>query len=524
MARVVSSAMTTDRFGGLARGAWSSRIAALPRWCPYALITVVCFLIRLPTFGSPVLEFDEELYLLVGDRMLHGYLPYVDLWDRKPIGLFLFYAGVRLFGGSGVVQYQVAATLCVAITASFIWTIARRTVRMAPAFVAALAYVLFLNVLGGTGGQAPVIYNAMTACAAWAAFRSNDTQSPTRIVLFGMLAMAMMGIAIQFKYTPIVEGIFFGCWFLFRLRQVSMPLPRIAAAAGAMIILALLPTIAAVLYYAAVGHLDAIVQSNFVSVFHRSRFAAETRWTQLKFVMVKPICLIAAAPFALAVHWRRREAGNPGDFWLLAGWTLSAVLGFSMLGDFWDFYFITALLPLSILVAPLIRMGHVGFATSCMLVLWPALLTPHYYFLTKFHQQQIEELTEAVTPYVEHRCLYVYDGPAIIYLLTNACAPTRYIYPDHLTNPTEAPALGVDPAAEEARVLATRPGAIITADRPLVPRVNPETQRLVRNALAKDYVLVARVYANDRVLYAWALKELHPSPSTIHDPRAAYPQ
>jgi len=291
-----------------------------------------------------------------------------------------------------------------------------------------------------------------------------------------------------------------------------------------MMMLALLPTIAAVGFYAWIGHLDALVQANFVSVFHRAPFPAETRWKQIKFVAAKPIGFVIATPCAFVVQWQRRMIGNSADFWLLTGWTVFSLIGFGILGDFYDFYFITALLPISILVAPLITMGRVGFATTCTLLIWPIVLIPHYYFQTTHNDEAIRKITSAVKPYIAHRCLYIYDGPTIIYLLTNACAPTRFIYPDHLNNPTEAPALGVNPVTEEAHLLASRPGAVITADRPLVPRVNPATQRLVRGALARDYVLVARVTANDRVLYAWALKDLHPAPATIHDPRANNPE
>ncbi|WP_353227453.1 hypothetical protein [Novosphingobium sp.] len=521
---MASSTMITGPDGAKGLAAWRWRAESLPRWWPYAVIVLGCFLIRLPTFGHPMLEFDEQLYLLVGDRMVQGQLPYVDLWDRKPIGLFLSYAGIRLLGGSGIVQYQIVATACVAITGCFIWTIARRAAGVIPSFGAALAYVLFLNVLSGTGGQASCIYNVFTACAAWAAFRSNDTHSPVRIVGLAMLSMAMIGIAIQFKYTPAVEGAFLGCWFLWRLWQVRMPLWQITGVAAAMIALALLPTAAAIGYYAAIGHLDAFVQANFISVFHRHPFPAETRWKQLKFVVIKPICLIVVTPYALVVRYLQRNARNTQDFALLAGWTLFAVIAFLMLGDFYDFYFITVVLPLCIVVAPLIDMSRIGFSISCMLALWPLLLTPHYYFTTRFHQHAARDLTNAVAPYVAHHCLYIYDGPAVIYLLTNACAPSRYIYPDHLNNPTEAPALGVDPVAEMTRVLASRPGAILTADRPVIPRVNPATQVLVRDALARDYVLVARVPANDRVIYAWARKDLHPAPSVINDPRSAMPE
>ena len=54
-----------------------------------ALLLCLAVAARWQTFGNPVLGYDEQFYLLVGDRMLHGALPYVDIFDRKPIGLFL---------------------------------------------------------------------------------------------------------------------------------------------------------------------------------------------------------------------------------------------------------------------------------------------------------------------------------------------------------------------------------------------------------------------------------------------------
>ncbi|BCI72928.1 hypothetical protein SPKIRA_37580 (plasmid) [Sphingomonas paucimobilis] len=65
------------------------------------LLTLVALVARARTFGNPVIGFDEQFYLLVGDRVLHGALPYVDIFDRKPIGLFLLYAGARSLGATG---------------------------------------------------------------------------------------------------------------------------------------------------------------------------------------------------------------------------------------------------------------------------------------------------------------------------------------------------------------------------------------------------------------------------------------
>ena len=159
-----------------------------------------------------------------------------------------------------------------------------------------------------------------------------------------------------------------------------------------------------------------------------------------------------------------------------------------------------------------------------MLLLWPALGTPPYYFLREQYQRATTRMVDSIQPYVQGHYLYVYDGPAALYLLTGSQAPTRYIYPDHLNNPVEAKALGVDPAQEERKVLAARPGAIVTASRPVVPFVSPATQALVRDALARDYVLVDRVPTIDRMYFIWARRDLHPGPAPITDHRAANPQ
>ena len=96
------------------------------------LLLGVALLFRAPSFGNPVVvgdEGDEQFYLLVGDRMLHGLLPYVDVWDRKPVGLFLLYAATRLLGGEGIWHYQLVATAFAAGTA---FLVSRIAIRFAP--------------------------------------------------------------------------------------------------------------------------------------------------------------------------------------------------------------------------------------------------------------------------------------------------------------------------------------------------------------------------------------------------------
>jgi len=111
--------------------------------------TVLALALRGFTFGSPTIQIDEQFYLLVGDRMLHGALPFVDIWDRKPIGLFLIFAAIRMLGGEGIVQYQLVAMLSVVATSLVIWRTARMIASPLGALCAGVAYQLFLSVVSG---------------------------------------------------------------------------------------------------------------------------------------------------------------------------------------------------------------------------------------------------------------------------------------------------------------------------------------------------------------------------------------
>ncbi len=488
---------------------------------PFLAILAFILAIRVPTFGNPVLDFDEQLYLLIGDRMLHGQLPYVDLWDRKPVGLFAIYALIRLLlGGEGFVQYQSVAAACVFGTAGLIFSICRRSSGHAGGLIAACAYVALLNPLHGAGGQSCVIYNLFTATAAWALFKASEEHDRSRSRRLGLLAMAMAGLAIQCKYTPAIEGCYFGLAFLWLFRRSGMSAARMLLTASAMVIVAMAPTIVVFAWYWHMGHLDALLQANLWSTLARKPFPPETRADQRFFILLIASPLIVIAIGRILDGFRGRFSGSRGDFWLATGWLAAAVIGFAMLGDFYDFYFITVLPPLLILAAPLLEKTRATLVVSAVLLIaYPLLLAPPSFAVTAERRNDTMRLVSAIEPYLRNgRCLYVYDGPASLYYLTHACAPTRFIYPDHLNNPTELPALGVDARAEEARLLGTHPGAIVIANRPVVPRVDPGTRAILLTALKRDYVRVARVkMRGDRTYDVFALRSLNPPQGVLSE-------
>src|SRR4051812_18976581 len=71
---------------------------------PDAWLRTACFgIVALAALQILVFSFgrDQGIYALVGEGLLHGKLPYRDLWDFKPPGIFFVYALAQgLFGKS----------------------------------------------------------------------------------------------------------------------------------------------------------------------------------------------------------------------------------------------------------------------------------------------------------------------------------------------------------------------------------------------------------------------------------------
>ncbi|MBJ6120439.1 hypothetical protein [Sphingomonas mollis] len=108
------------------RPAWRGRSIPSSPVARFLWLLVAAIATRVALYGDPLMLSDEQFYLLVGDRMLQGAWPFVDIFDRKPVGLFLIFAGLRAIGGNGILVYQLGATLCAALTAFVATRIARR--------------------------------------------------------------------------------------------------------------------------------------------------------------------------------------------------------------------------------------------------------------------------------------------------------------------------------------------------------------------------------------------------------------
>jgi hypothetical protein len=472
-----------------------ARSAERWRWMIVALILLIAaFAIRVVQFGNPMIQVDENFYLLVGDRMWRGALPYVDIWDRKPIGLFLIYAAIRLLGGDGILQYQIVATLFAAGTAFVIARIAVRMAGITAATVAAILYILLIGLVGGSGGQAPVFYNLLVAGGGLLTLKAFETDDPARIRRLGCLTMLLLGLALQIKYTVLFEGVFFGLALVWRSWRGSGRVGRPAVDALLWIGIALLPTALALAYYAARGHADAFIYANFLSIGERSSDPQSEVMKRLGHAWISIHLPMIAVLLAVVLEPWRAFARGTTTFGFAIAWLGAAIVGYLIFGSYFDHYVLPLFVPMAVVIAPLFtcRRKYIGVFAAGFLLLSGAIayqLTAHGLQKKRGNRQVAEAVAKAIRPRLTN-CLYVYDGDSIFYYLTNSCLPGRYPFPAHLNLQRESRAIGIDPVAEVRRIMAERPSVIVD-HVPHDDDLNPAALAIVGAELNRSYRLAA---------------------------------
>ena len=308
---------------------------------------------RTQTFGNPLLGFNEQFYLLVGDRMAHGgVLPFIDIFDRKPRGLFLTDAATRLLGGEGTLHYQFVAVVFAFATALVIAGVARRFAGGAGALARAIAYLVWLALLSGEGGRAPVFYNLPVLLAAAATMRLVGRDDAPSIGA-GALPMLLVGLAMQIKYTALFEGMYLGLALLVAGHRAGQSTGRSIVIAAAWIAVTLAPTFVAWADYVAIGHGGEFVFANFVSHWGRLSDRLATGALGLFRIagILAPLLDCAALPPA--------EARASRELRFIQMWLAAAIGGVLVMHRFPSpHYGLPLLAPAAIAAAP--RLGGSG--------------------------------------------------------------------------------------------------------------------------------------------------------------------
>lgn len=477
-----------------ARGLWLVLFLAL-----FALA------VRFPFLGDHNADIDEQLYALIGSQMWQGQLPFVDLWDRKPFGLFALFGLADATGLPAPWSYQLLATGFIVLGAVLLRNLAIHLTDSVTASAAAVLYIVLMTIYGSHSAQSEIYHvPAMLGMALLV----RDTGHPQALQR-ALLAMVIGGLALQVKYTVVPQCVFFGLWALWGHYRSGRSLAQLSAVGIAFAALGLAPTLLVGLFYFAVGGWDQFWFANFVSFFLREP-APMGRFAERHTLFLMPLVVLALAGFYASL--RMSPPADRRSYRFFCAMLGASVATVFLPSTVYAYYF-AALVPGVLLVAlPFLhRQGPAGLAplAAATVACIGLLYLPERYEASQNHREAMDGLVAAIQPHVDEQeaCLWVFDGPTALYSATGSCLPTRLIYPDHLNNALERNSLEVRQIDEVRRILDTGPPVVVTADRPFTQQ-NLETLEYVETTLPQGYIVIAEERIHDRGLAVWLRRDL----------------
>src|SRR5262245_37041944 len=116
--------------------------------CPIPVVLLaylaLTLLLRLPFSFVSAIAWDEGTFVIMGQEILDGYLPFTRPWDvNRPLALAAYAQAIGTLGHS-IEAGRVAATICVALTCLAVYVVARRAM---PPVIARLAGVVTIIVM-----------------------------------------------------------------------------------------------------------------------------------------------------------------------------------------------------------------------------------------------------------------------------------------------------------------------------------------------------------------------------------------
>ncbi|HVP04065.1 MAG TPA: glycosyltransferase family 39 protein [Dehalococcoidia bacterium] len=315
-----------------------------------ALLLVLCLtpiLLYLPFLHMPF-ERDEGVYATVAQGLLHGKVPYRDLFDNKPPLVYAWYAiSFSLFGES-VVAPRLVAAVFLSLTAVALYQQARLVMPKTAAWIGAFLFALSTGLPWVALHANTEAYMLLPLVSSLMFFTIGLKRGGNRwFFLAGLLA----GFAIMTKQVAVWNLLALAGISVFYNRKAGGTLWRSLAPTGWLLAGSLLSLSAVALPFAMSGALNDFLYANLsYNWMYMGFLTAAQRLANLGYGMLF-FCVIAA-PFVagalagLVIIWRRRASA--ADYILIL-WAFASAVGVASGGRFFPHYFLQLMPALAVL-------------------------------------------------------------------------------------------------------------------------------------------------------------------------------
>jgi hypothetical protein len=466
------------------------------QWKIALCLLLISILVRFPYYFIDVINWDESTFILMGQSILDGHLPYTELWDIKPPLAFVAFAFFIMVLGKSIIAIRFAGTLCVFLTSWFVYIIGRQFGDRSVGILAGIITIFAMSLI--RGGQSTMTEHlACVLLIGGLAWLITRTMTPGVLFLGGVLLTGATLVRLNLAYAVIGVGI----WLLYsKFKHQTVNWWGIAAyclGSFSLIFLTYLP-------YLITG--DGVIWFNSVVLAPLGYSASEEQLgTGTKILSA---CLIFAT---LSQLWQRTSGKNQQEFGLLQALLFATVISIIRGGEFHKHYYIqlTPLLALTIalfwgrLSSQIGRLIIVGLAAAGLMFFVQPIYGQYQLIgdrlmsgksLNYGVSYEIVEYLQQHNP--EQRPVYMMRDHLIYWLmdlkpLSKVVTHPSNIAKDYLLKYIEG--AEVSTVAELSKILAKKPKFIIREVEPSYIEDQPQANQLLKQVLATEYKLVKQI-------------------------------
>ncbi len=421
-----------------------------------AAVCALPILLYLPLLHEPLAR-DEGFYAAVGQRILHGDLPYRDAFDNKPPIVFGWYALSFLIFGEHVWAPRLVAAVLVSLTTLLVYVQGRLLFSGREALLAALAFALSIGVATFGTNANTEYFMLLPLVAGLVTFTLGHQTGRLRWFL---VSGVLNGIAIMTKEVSLFNLGFLVLWTLYPAwRRGELDRRHLSSVAlllgGCSLAVAL--TIAPFVVMGAFGDFwDAAVVYTLHYLGANSPFDRIIGFVNLVVFPSSYAGPWVVLPLLGFVYLMSR--GEDRWQWLVPGWLVAGVISIVFLGRLYAHYFVHILPALSLMVpfgvrflrqtwhsAPrrvavyglLIAASAAGTVLlNAQVYLHPSVKEENLAVLTNDYQDYWYLASPALAQYVADNTspdarIYNLGFQSELYFYSDRRSPTRYMF-DHL--------------------------------------------------------------------------------------------
>ena len=493
-------------------------------WIVLIFFIILVSILRFSTFFQSVIDWDESVFLLMSKSLLDGNLPYTQIWDHKPPGIYLLFSLSQIVFGQSVISIRILTCIFVSISCFALYKSGNifNSNNNYNGILAGILYAFFSLKNGGLSANTElffVFFNILAFHLVFLTLFSSNKQLnfyKFRFLIIGLI----MGISLHIKYLVIFD--FFAIFLIlitYYFKSNERNIIELTKVYFCLLIGAFIPFLLSTLYFMKSGHLNDYIYANFIA---NKIYSAETQFSLIYFIQViigqavqnHPLWLcLLITPFYIYIFVPRKSEESY-KFYALLLWFFMAFIGTCATKKFYPHYFLQILPPLCLLSSYMVitlldsaslKPVKLGFAVTLIFLL-PLLqssskpLKASMHFIDKKYVQNSDHWQDTptrVSNYIKSRIgeddyIYMADYQPIVYYLTNSKIPTKYILPSWFIKEEFSRFIGINLNQELTNILSKKPIYLIIKDSDKLKGNNKFYIR-IRNHIKNHYFLEEKI-------------------------------